>query len=90
MKVLGGHKFALSGDRRPSVVKKMAVVPVVDPAEAKRREDERLFGRMGPASPVRKIDPATGEVMAVLPAHTPGPLIKKQAGQPATSRWAKR
>ena len=81
MKVIGGHKFALKGDRRPRVEKRMAVVPVIDRAEEKRREEERLFGRMGPASPVRKIDPATGQVVAVLPAHS-GPLIRKQASTP--------
>ena len=79
MKVLGGHKFTLKPDCRPRVVKRMAVVPVIDPIEAKRREDERLFGRMGPASSVRKIDPATGRVIAVVPAHKPAPLIKKRA-----------
>ena len=30
---------------------------------------ERLFGSQGAASPVRKIDPITGEVIAVIPAR---------------------
>ena len=28
-----------------------------------------MYGSLGPASPVRRIDPATGEVLAVIPAH---------------------
>jgi len=31
-----------------------------------KRAYERLFGSQGAASPVRKIDPATGEVIAVI------------------------
>ena len=30
---------------------------------------ERLFGSQGPASPVRKIDPKTGRVVAIIDAH---------------------
>jgi hypothetical protein len=37
-------------------------------AEYKRAEDRRLYGSFGAASPVRKIDPATGAVLAVFPA----------------------
>jgi hypothetical protein len=33
-----------------------------------KRAYERLFGSQGAASPVRKIDPVTGEVIAVIPA----------------------
>jgi len=38
-------------------------------AEAKaafKRAYEQLFGSQGGASPVRKIDPATGEVIAII------------------------
>jgi len=32
-------------------------------------EDHRKFGSLGAASPVRKIDPATGKVVAIIPAE---------------------
>ena len=34
-----------------------------------KRAYERLFGSQGAASPVRKIDPVTGKVIAVIPAR---------------------
>lgn len=40
-------------------------------AAAHRRALERRYGSQGPASGVRKIDPATGEVVATIPARTP-------------------
>jgi hypothetical protein len=36
-----------------------------------RALEHRLYGSLGPASAVRKIDPATGEVVATIPARTP-------------------
>jgi hypothetical protein len=30
--------------------------------------DKLRYGSLGPASPVRKIDPLTGEVVAIIPA----------------------
>ena len=34
-----------------------------------KRAFERLFGSQGAASPVRKIDPVTGAVIEIIPAH---------------------
>jgi hypothetical protein len=36
-----------------------------------RALQHRLYGSLGPASAVRKIDPANGEVLATIPARTP-------------------
>jgi len=38
-------------------------------AAARKRAIDRLFGSQGPASPIRKIDPKTGQVMAIIEAH---------------------
>jgi hypothetical protein len=37
-------------------------------AEYKRADERIRYGSLGAASSVRKIDPATGEVIAVIPA----------------------
>jgi hypothetical protein len=34
-----------------------------------KRAFDRLFGSQGAASPVRKIDPVTGEVIGIIPAR---------------------
>ena len=39
------------------------------PASNQRALEHRLYGSQGPASAVRKIDPATGEVVATIPAR---------------------
>src|SRR5215471_14153455 len=38
--------------------------------EYKRAEERMRFGSQGAASPVRKIDPVTGEVIAIIPGKT--------------------
>src|SRR5262249_50825008 len=38
--------------------------------EYKRAEEKRLYGSQGAASTVRKIDPLTGEVVAIIPARS--------------------
>ena len=38
----------------------------VEANAAFKRANERLFGSQGAASPVRKIDPVTGEVIAII------------------------
>jgi hypothetical protein len=40
-------------------------------AAYKRALERKLYGSLGPASACRKIDPATGEVVATIPARTP-------------------
>jgi hypothetical protein len=35
----------------------------------KQAEERRLFGSHGAASDVRRIDPATGKVIEIIPAH---------------------
>jgi hypothetical protein len=40
-------------------------------AAYQRAIERRVYGSQGPASAVRKIDPATGQVMAVIPAKIP-------------------
>jgi hypothetical protein len=40
-------------------------------AAYQRALEHWLYGSLGPASAVRKIDPATGEVVATIPARTP-------------------
>jgi hypothetical protein len=44
---------------------------MVAAAAAYQQALERKYGSLGPASAVRKIDPATGEVLATIPARTP-------------------
>ena len=34
--------------------------------EVKQRQDRYLFGSLGPASPVRRIDPKTGSVIELI------------------------
>jgi hypothetical protein len=38
-------------------------------AEYQRALEKTLFGSLGPASPVRKIDPSTGKVLAIIKPH---------------------
>jgi len=40
-------------------------------AARQRARDRTLYGSLGPASACRKIDPVTGEVVAVIPLRTP-------------------
>ena len=67
MKIVGGRKFALNKHDRPMVIRKKrprAIMPA-----SHRSKTHWMYGSLGPASPVRRIDPATGEVLAVIPAH---------------------
>ena len=51
-----------------------------------KRAFERLFGSQGAASPVRKIDPVTGEVIEIIPARiTPGEGRHHQQGGRSTT-----
>jgi hypothetical protein len=34
-----------------------------------KRAFDKLFGSQGAASPVKRIDPVTGEVIEIIPAH---------------------
>jgi len=38
--------------------------------EIRQIRDRRLYGSLGPASPVRRIDPKTGSVVEVIKART--------------------
>jgi hypothetical protein len=38
-------------------------------AAYQRALEKTLFGSLGPASPVRKVDPATGKVVAIIKPH---------------------
>jgi hypothetical protein len=49
-------------ERRPAVKKRAADVR----AEYQQARERRLFGSLGAASPVRRIDPKTGEVIEIL------------------------
>lgn len=40
-----------------------------DAVSERKRAIDNLFGSQGPASPVRKIDPKTGEVVAIIEPH---------------------
>ena len=67
MRIVGGRKFALNEHDRPMVIRKKrprAVMPV-----SHQSKTHWMYGSLGPASPVRRIDSATGEVVAVIPAH---------------------
>jgi hypothetical protein len=43
-------------------------------AEIRQTRDKLLFGSLGAASPVRRIDPRTGNVIAVIDAETGLPM----------------
>jgi hypothetical protein len=49
--------------RRPALKKRRAEIR----AEYQRAREELLFGSLGAASPVRRIDPKTGEVVEIIP-----------------------
>jgi hypothetical protein len=51
--------------RRPPIKKTAAAN-----AEYQRARERLLFGTLGAASPVRRIDPITGEVIAVIDSGT--------------------
>lgn len=54
--------------RRRFVLRRKGVT--LEELERQRRERDRFFfGSAGAASPVKKIDPKTGKVVAVIPAH---------------------
>ena len=51
--------------------KRHRIRPPVQSAEENRQmRDRRLYGSLGPASPVRRIDPKTGAVVEVIEAPT--------------------
>jgi hypothetical protein len=52
--------------RRPAVKKLAAEVR----AEYQQARDRLLFGSLGAASPVRRVDPKTGDVVAVIDPQT--------------------
>jgi hypothetical protein len=45
---------------------------------AQRALEYRLYGSLGPASVCRKIDPATGEVVATIPARAPEEVVPRK------------
>jgi hypothetical protein len=49
-------------ERRPAVKKRAAEIR----AEYQQARERLLFGSLGGASPVRRIDPKTGDVVAVI------------------------
>jgi hypothetical protein len=67
MKIVGGRKFALNKHDRPMVIRKK--MPKALRKASYQSKTHWMYGSLGPASPVRRIDPATGEVVAVIPAH---------------------
>ena len=44
--------------------------PVQSAEEIRQMRERRLYGSLGPASPVRRIDPKTGSVVEVIEAKT--------------------
>jgi len=46
-------------------------------SEYKRARDRAFYGSLGGASPVKRIDPRTGKVVAVLDPETGAPLRRK-------------
>jgi hypothetical protein len=57
------RKQQMRGDKRRRRRTRLSV-------EARTREEVRLYGKQGPASPVRRIDPATGRITEIIPART--------------------
>jgi hypothetical protein len=53
-------------ERRPALKKRPAEIR----AEYQQARERLLFGSLGAASPVRRIDPITGEVVAVIDPGT--------------------
>jgi hypothetical protein len=53
-------------ERRPAVKKRAGEVR----AEYQQARERLLFGSLGAASPVRRIDPKTGDVVAVIDPQT--------------------
>ena len=49
--------------RRPAVKKRAADIR----AEVRKAREGLLFGSLGAASPVKRIDPKTGEVVEIIP-----------------------
>jgi hypothetical protein len=46
----------------------------LNPADNQQTRDQFLFGSLGAASPVRRIDPRTGNVVAVIDPETGLPM----------------
>jgi hypothetical protein len=53
--------------RRPALKKRRAEIRE---AEYQRARENLLFGSLGAASPVRQIDPVTGDVIALIDPET--------------------
>ena len=54
------------GKKKPNSKKRAKRGYRKEAAAAFKRADQQLFGSQGGASPVRKIDPVTGEVIAII------------------------
>jgi hypothetical protein len=61
--------------RRPALKKRRAEIR----AEYQRAREELLFGSLGAASPVRQIDPVTGDVIALIDPETRAVLLPVSA-----------
>jgi hypothetical protein len=66
--------FKRTGQRKEHPVVKRKAYKRHAAAEYKKALENRLFGSLGGASPVRKIDPKTGKVVAVIDPETGLPL----------------
>jgi hypothetical protein len=64
MKIVGGRKFSTKKNQRPMVKRRQRRVK----ADSKQT-DQFLFGSLGAAPPVRKIDPMTGKIVAIISAR---------------------
>jgi hypothetical protein len=67
MKIVGGRKFSLNKRDRPMVIRRQK--PRSIPLTAYALKTHWMYGSLGAASPVRRIDPATGNVIEILPPN---------------------
>ena len=69
MKIVGGRKFSLHKVDRSMVKRRLPSTPGSSEAERRLETERGRYGKLGAASPVRQIDPVTGKIIAVVPAH---------------------
>jgi len=67
MKITGGRKFSLDKNHRPRVFRRQRAKICMTSEELRKEADRLFYGHLGPASPVRRIDPATGRVIETIP-----------------------
>src|SRR5262249_24174608 len=69
MKIIGGRRFSRNKRQRPLLKRRQKRVVDAIKVDRKQATERWLFGTLGAASSVRKIDPATGKIIAIIPAH---------------------